>query len=126
MKKAIRFGAPNLMFFVEDASGGKPLYIDDSNVDIVPRFWVNTTMLIVGTLHRDEGDTHLTVSTSEDDAPAVPPRFECYLDTPSRLLQMSTSEREILTKCQVASHKTRIRVWSNDPKFPDDVFILLG
>lgn len=40
--------------------------------------------------------------------------------------KVSTSEREVLLRCDVEGHFTRVRVWTDHPTEPDHILIVLG
>lgn len=71
-----------------------------------------------------DGETELTVST-EDTVPEAP-AFDGILDTPNKAVEVSTSEKQILMRCDVASRFTRVRVWTDHPTEPEKVFVTLG
>jgi hypothetical protein len=71
-----------------------------------------------------DGETELIVSDQEVLAGA--PAFDGMIDTPSKALEVSTSERQILLRCEVASYLTRVRVWTDHPSEPEKIFVALG
>jgi hypothetical protein len=120
MKKLIRMAPPNSMFFFQDAGGGKYPEIDQRLL----RIWSTESCIITATLAFMDGETELIVST--EDAPPGAPAFEAMLKTPSKILEVSTSENETLMRCNVAGNSTRVRVWSDHPSEPEHLFVALG
>lgn len=122
LQKFIRLAPPNSIFFFEDAVGGRSPELDDQEI----RIWASQSTLIVGCLANMDGDTDLTVSDSEADALGELPRFQCIIDTPSRVLQVTTSELKLLMEFTVAGSRTRVRVWTNRLQEPDRIVVVLG
>lgn len=122
MKTLIRFAPPNCIFFLEDIAGGKSPKIDERPTTI----WSTRSCIIVGCLAWVDGETEMTVSDAMRDVPSFDPVFDGMLDTPNQAFQVSTSEKEVLLRCPVASHFTRVRVWTNRPTWPDHIVVALG
>lgn len=122
MKQSIRLAPPNSIFFLEDSSGGKIPKIDDR----APNIWSTRSCIIIGSLCEMDGETELIASTSASDAPSIPPTFEGMLDTPSGVVVISTSEQEVLLRCGVKTHFTRVRVWTDHPVEPDHIKVVFG
>lgn len=122
MKQSVHIAPPNSLFFLEDPAGGKSPEIVDGPV----RIWSTRSCIIVACLCFVDGETEFVASDQTDDAPSSVPAFDGMLDTPSRVIEVSTSEREILLRCPVETHFTRVRVWTNNPREPDRIFVVLG
>jgi hypothetical protein len=73
-----------------------------------------------------DGETEFILSDSADDAPKDDSAFDAVLDTPSRVVEVSTSEREILLHRDVPSHFTRVRIWTDHPTEPEHILVVLG
>lgn len=73
-----------------------------------------------------DGETEFILSDSTDDAPKADPAFDGVLDTPSKVVEVSTSEREILLYRKVPSHFTRVRIWTDHPTEPEHILVVLG
>ena len=121
MRKSIKIAPANSSFFLEDSGeGGRYPEIDQR----LPRIWSTESCIIVATLVFMDGETELTVS--DEGAPPGAPAFEGMLETPSKVLQVSTSENDILLRCDVAGNATRVRVWTDHPSEPENIFVALG
>jgi hypothetical protein len=119
MRKSIKIAPANSIFFLEDSGGGAYPEIDDRD----QRIWSTDSCIIIGSLCFMDGETELTIS--DEDVPPGTPVFEGMLATPSKVLQVSTSEDETLLRCGVASHSTRVRVWTDHPSEPEKIFVAL-
>jgi hypothetical protein len=120
MRKTIKTAPANSLFFLEDSGGGRRYpEIDQRHV----RIWSTESFIIVGSLSFMDGETELTVS--DEDLPPGAPVFDDMLETPSKVLQVSTSEDEILLRCDVKSNSTRVRVWTDHPSEPENIFVAL-
>jgi len=122
MKQSIRFAPPNSLFFLEDPKGGQSPEIDDRAV----RIWSTRSCIIVASLCFMDGETELIASTSASDAPSTSPTFEGMLDTPSGVVEISTSELEVLLRFEIKTHFTRVRVWTDRPVEPHHIEIVFG
>jgi hypothetical protein len=111
---------PNSIFFFQDASGGKYPDIDQRYL----RIWSTESCIIIACLSFMDGETELTVS--DEGTPPGAPAFEGMLKTPSKVIEVFTSENETLMLCEVASLSTRIRVWTDHPSEPEHIFVALG
>ncbi len=122
MKFVIRCAPPNSIFVLEDVRGGKSPEIEM----IEPAIWATRSCIIVGSLCFMDGETELAVSDLPDDALAAAPAFDGVLDTPNRIFRVSTSEEDVLLRLPVPGHFTRVRVWTDHPKWPDHILVVLG
>ncbi|NVN87020.1 MAG: hypothetical protein HXX15_13145 [Rhodopseudomonas sp.] len=122
MKQSVRIAPPNSLFFLEDPSGGKSPEIDDRPV----RIWSTRSCIIVACLCFVDGETEFDASTSAADVPSTPAAFDGILDTPSGIVEVSTSEREVLLRCDVGTHVTRVRVWTDHPTEPEHIHVSFG
>lgn len=122
MKQSFRTAPPNSLFFIEDPIGGQSPEIDSR----APRIWSSHSCIIVGCLNFTDGETDFTASNSADDAAPSAPAFAGSLDTPSGLIEISTSEREVLLRIAVATHVTPVQIWINHPSEPDRILAVFG
>jgi hypothetical protein len=120
MKKLVRMAPPNSMFFFQDSGGGKYPEIDQRLL----RIWATESCVIVATLAFMDGETELIVS--DEDTPPSAPAFEAMLKTPSKVIEVFTSENETLMLCDVPNTSTRVRVWGDHPSEPEHIFVALG
>jgi hypothetical protein len=120
MRKTIKTAPANSIFFLEAPGGGKYPEIDQRLV----RIWATESCIIIGSLSFMDGETELTVS--DEDVPPGEPAFEGMLKTPGKVMQVSTSEDDILLRCDVPNTSTRVRVWGDHPSEPEHIFVALG
>ena len=121
MRKSIKTAPANSIFFLEDAGGGGRYPEIDQRI---PRIWSTESCIIIGTLAFMDGETELTLS--DEGVPPGAPVFDGLLETPSKVVEASTSENETLMLCEVMGHATRIRVWTDHPSEPEHIFVALG
>lgn len=122
MRQQGSFAPPNSIFFIEDKTGGKSPELDDMSV----RIWATQSCIIVGCLMSQDGPTEFILSDESGDAVAGAPAFDGMLDTPSRVVEISTSERDILLKSNVSGNLTRVRIWTDHPSEPEPIVVVLG
>ena len=70
------------------------------------------------------GETKITIGEplATDDRPA----FDGFLDTPRRKVAVWTVECQQLLEMSVPTTRTKIRVWTNDPLEPDEIYVGVG
>lgn len=122
MKQSCRLAPPNSIFFIEDAAGAELPPIDGK----APRIWASQHGIIVGCLSFMDGETEFTASDSAEDAAHSIPTFSGDVATPSGLIEVSTSEREVLLRVPVAGAVTPVRIWTNHPSEPDQILAVFG
>jgi hypothetical protein len=119
MRRLIRTAPPNSIFFLQDSGGGKFPEIDQRNL----RIWSTTSCIIIGCLSFMDGETELTVS-DEGVLPGAAV-FDGVLVTPSKVVEVSTSENQTLLRCDVENHLTRVRIGTDHPSEPEKIFVAL-
>lgn len=81
----------------------------------------------VSCLYWNEGDTTIALGSFEELPPrAEPPRFDGMLDAPEYRVVLSDANMPEILSIEVPGAKTRVRIWMNRPRYPDDVVIALG
>jgi hypothetical protein len=73
-----------------------------------------------------DGETEVTLGTAHVVDPRTRPAFDGMLETPGHVVVVSTVERETILREPVQAPFTHVRIWVNDPKFPNKVIIGLG
>jgi hypothetical protein len=81
------------------------------------------TCILISCLPEVDGETEITLGTAGEVDPGGSPVFDGQLATPSGVVQVVTVEWKPLLKAPVSTVSTRIRIWTNHPKFPDKVMI---
>jgi hypothetical protein len=120
MRKSACIAPPNSSILVMDRTGGE-----------IPR-WMNgaivsstSSCVAVGTLSQSDGGTTLTLT---NERPAIAtglfPVLDGDMDTPSRILSVVTCNNVELLSLDVNSQSTRVEVWVNDDKEPDQIYII--
>jgi hypothetical protein len=119
MSASIRVAPSNSLVAISDAKkkGVVP--------KIGPEFGIAATesCILIPCLPEVEGQTQITLGPARDVAPGGAPVFDGYLDTPNGVVQIVTVDWKPLLKAPVSNSSTRIRIWTNRPKFPDKVMI---
>lgn len=82
--------------------------------------------ITVPCLYWNEGDTSITLGRTSDLDRVDPPRFEGDLQTPQRRVLLFDANMPEIMSMVVPGAVTRIRIWTNDPREPDEVTIGVG
>lgn len=122
MKHKITVAPPNSMFFISDKSAEVLPEIDRRSVSL----WWTRSCIVTGCLMFADGETELIVSSSTEDAPDTEPAFDGILDTPRQVVEISTSERQVILRCDVGGNFTRVRIWRDHPTEPEHILIVLA
>jgi hypothetical protein len=70
-----------------------------------------------------DGPTELILGDMADVDPGFTPLFDGELLTPSGTVVVSTAALESLLEARVPKTKTHVRIWTNDPRWPDKVIV---
>jgi hypothetical protein len=95
--------------------------------DITPGklVWSTTDCVAIGTLAEVDGMTTLLLeSRIEDKVGRVV--FAGYIDTPGRMVAISTAETEVVLSIPVPDQRTRVTIWANDESGPDLILVEAG
>ena len=120
MKTATKIAPPNSLLVVSDLHGGIPPAVTRG-----PRLWWTPSCIMIGCLSFMDGETEVSLGRQEPHG-ATRPAFDGILDTPSKMVVVSTVEWTPILSTSVESTKTRVRIWTNHPTEPDDVWIAVG
>jgi hypothetical protein len=121
MTESTKRGIQNGLIFVEDALGGKPPYpFTDEKVQFT------SSMVSVSCLHDIDGEAELTLGPAEDVAAGLSAIFDGLIETPSKVVVISTVPGDHLLKANVPDTTTRIRIWRNHPVWADKVIVGWG
>jgi hypothetical protein len=120
--KKIKAGLPHGLAFVSDPQAGEP---PEPGLDDEP-VWANSECLMIKCTHVQEGETDIMLSKDASDAMPQTPIFDGTLNTPSRVVQIWTSMQDILLEIDVPTQSTRMRVWTNHPRWADVILIVAG
>jgi hypothetical protein len=112
---------PNSLLLISDPNRGQgPEFIEGPLILSTP------SRISVGCLMFADGETEVTLGTSDEVDPGEPPAFDATLETPSHAVVVWTVEDEMVLSAKVPDAETRVRIWVNHPTEPDKVIIGLG
>jgi hypothetical protein len=112
---------PNSLVLIGDASGDLP---DTMGDDLVS---ATANVVAVGTLAETDGKTQIRVietGSSEHRPPKLV--FEGVLQVPSGRLTVQSVLGEVYAERPIARGRTRVEIWVNDDREPDEVCAVLG
>lgn len=119
---SIKLAPPNSLVFIEDAGGG----VVPTDFKPGSNILSTDTCIAVCCLAEMDGQTHVTIGPAQEIDPGEKPAFDVTLATPTRAVVVTTVELVKLLEASVPSIRTRIRIWTNRAKEPDDVIVGLG
>jgi hypothetical protein len=121
MAVSIKVAPPNSLLFISDQNGGvAPEPVRGAQI-------LSTSSCIsVACLMSQDGETEVTLGSAPDIRPGGFAVFDGLLETPNRSVVVSTVEGHPLLEARVPRVTTRIKVWVNRPKEPDQVVIGLA
>jgi hypothetical protein len=73
-----------------------------------------------------DGETEVTLGSSDEVDPGELPAFDATLETPNRAVVISTVEDETVFSAKVPNVETRVRIWVNHSTEPDRIIFGLG
>jgi hypothetical protein len=73
-----------------------------------------------------DGETTFMLGPAAEIDPGYPATLDIELEVPSRVVSVRTVEGERLLSKRIGSSETRVRVWTNREREPDEVRIGLG
>jgi hypothetical protein len=118
MVAKIRVAPPNSLLFISDENGGTT-----PNITREGRLWSTPSCVAVGCLAFMDGVTEVSIGQAKEVSVADALVFDGNVETPSRLLVVSTSDRRQLLKFATPFRNTRVRIWANHPTEPNRVSI---
>jgi hypothetical protein len=111
----------NSLLFISDQDGGEP-----PTPVRGARLLSTSSCVSIGCYPEQDGPTELVLGDMADVDPAFDPVFDGELSTPSGTIMVSTATLERLLEARVSKTKTRVRIWINDPQWPDKVIVGVG
>ncbi len=121
MKDSIKISPPNSMLFISDRDTGVVPEIARGR-----RIWATSSCIVFGCLMFMDGETEVTLGNTSDVGIADKAAFEGMLESPSRMVVVSTVGWKPILSSAVATRITPVRIWTNHPTEPDKVIIGLG
>ncbi len=122
MVDSAKVAPPYSLVIIEDPSGGEVPDTMPAKLCIAS----TDSCIAVGCLAEVDGETAFTLGEAADVNPGFQPAFDGRLKTPSRKVSLQTVERHTILEAPVQQQETRVRVWTNDPKRPDEVIVGIG
>jgi hypothetical protein len=123
MTTSVKVSPPNSIIFIEDSSAK---VVGPTFLPQIPRIAATSTRIVVCCWPEQDGPTEITMLQQPMRTPDDSPALDQMLETPGREVAVWTVERRKLLHAHVASTRTRVRIWTNHPTWPDKVFIGLG
>lgn len=121
---SITLAPPNSLVFIEDATGG--MVPDPNRIALEAGITATDSCIAVCCLCSDDGPTKITMGPAQEVDPGEHPAFDGILATPTRTVAVDTVEVDGVLVANVPALRTRIRIWTNRPKEPDNVVVGLG
>lgn len=119
--ETVRSFPENSIVFISDGYGGKsPPHMYGALVSF------NETCISVGCYPSDDGATEFSLGKAAELKAEGEVVFDGTIETPTRSLMISTVSGEILLSQAVLETRTRVRIWVNHPKWPDQIMIGWG
>ena len=116
-----RFAPPNSLIFIAGSHKVRP----PAGLEF-QTIAADAQCICVACLMWQDGETLVGLGDAQDLKREEAPAFDGMLDTPDRIVRVSTVKREILLEQKVPEPRTRVRLWINSPSEPDEVVIGLG
>jgi hypothetical protein len=111
----------NSLVFVSDTNGGEvPEWVRDGMV------WSTSSCIAIVCYPEQDGPTDVILGNAAEVDPGGPPLFDGHLEVPNRTLVVSTVDQQTVMQADVLTPTTRLRVWTNHPRWPDKVTIGVG
>jgi hypothetical protein len=110
--------APNSLLFVDDPTHD---YVIPSNTGGPLTF--TSSCITVGTLESSRGDETIVRLGSDLGTPEGQLIFDGTLETPGSCVEVGTSWLERIFFMPVKHTVTRVRIWTNHPTEPDQIWI---
>jgi hypothetical protein len=121
---SITLAPPNSLIFIEGARGG--LVPDPNRIALEAGIISTDTCIAVCCLCADDGPTKIKMGEAREVDPGERPAFDGILATPTRTVAVTTVEVDRVLVSNVPALRTRIRIWTNRQREPDNVVIGLG
>jgi hypothetical protein len=109
------------MLFISDLGGGGLSDYEDGKV-----ITANESCITLRCFMELDGPTELAMGAPEDVAFGGAPAFDGIMDTPNRVVVISTILWNSVLAAAVPDTKTRIRIWINHPTEPDRIGVGLN
>jgi hypothetical protein len=119
MKTSISIHPPYSIIFVSDEDLSDPPEYRDRYIV------ANEEALTIPCAPEQDMPTRITLASASDDPPSDEPIFDGYIATPQKRVVVTTALMDVVLRHSVASARTRVRVFTNDVSFPDNILIVV-
>jgi hypothetical protein len=119
---SLKIAPPNSLVLISDVQRGEV----PEKIDPEMGFGSTDSCIAVACLPDMDGETMIRLGPAAEVDPGSRPAFEMILSTPTRTVAVMTIEWVTLLKAGVPASSTRVRVWTNRSRWPDNVLIGLG
>jgi hypothetical protein len=118
MSETIQISPPNSQLFISDKDGGRV-------PDFMPQRAILSTPSGITFLcfPEQDGPTEVTLGSLDEVNSGEVPAFEGELETPNRIVVISTIEWKAVLQTVVQGARTKVKIWLNHPQWPDKVII---
>ncbi len=120
----IRTAPPNSLVAISDSDGGE--VPDPSAFSLETRIISTDSCILVACFPEIEGETEIVLGPVSEVALPSKPALDQNLETPARKVAISTIVWKKLLEADVTSITTRVRIWTNSARWPDQVIVGLG
>jgi hypothetical protein len=118
MIKSTKVAPPYSLLAILDPNGGQaPDPVRGAQILSTP------SCITVACFMSQDGETKVALGPDREVDTGRVAAFDGMLETPNRAVVVSTVECEIVLELPVPNTRTRVRIWVNRPKEPDDVVI---
>lgn len=114
---------------VEATPSFSVILILDPTVGVVPESMsgkliaATKSCVAVGCRAEDDGITRITLGSASRLNPGYPPQFSGEIETPSKVMEVQTPVGDTILKMAVPYKTTRLSIWVNDPREPDQIIL---
>lgn len=116
--RTVTLSPQNSMILVEDSIPG-----DVPTEDRPDPIMRNARCVSVGTLMQYDGETAISLGRLSEISRDEPPAFDGIIETPSGSVVVSVLPDVVILQEESGSPKTRLVIWTNDPREPDEIVI---
>jgi hypothetical protein len=119
--KSISLRVPNAVFFVTGLDAPEMPKIEREGT-----VWSTSSCVAIGCTPDVDGETRIAIGSPGQLSVTGKLVLDSHLPTPSRLVRFNIVPGKTILEQEVSGTTTRVRVWVNDPKEPNDITIGLG
>jgi hypothetical protein len=121
MRKVVDAYPANSLILVMD---GEAAELPEGFVGI-PRVAATPSCVALGTFSQADGSTRITLGVELPPLSGKSLVFDGLLQTPNRNISVYTVVYDVLLSCGVPGKNTKIQIWSNDSREPDEIDIVI-